>query len=160
MSYRGSWWPTSVGGTRPSWQRPADACSIERAAEDVNRDGAALSVLAGPGGPLEVRRVAQPWSGAPQFAELVARLYPVEQDVLEFIDGHKVEIAPDDFSAQDVPREALLRYFGFTGDQLDAVIESLAAHHLVAARRDYLGLTTTAVQMLSSRPATSAPPRS
>ena len=125
----------------------------------MNRDGTTLSLLAGPGGPLEVRRVAQPWNGAPQFAELVAQLYPIEQDVLEFIDGHKVEVAPDDFSAQDVPRDTLLRYFGFTDDQLDAMIESLAAHHLVTARRDYLGLTTTAVQMLAFRPATSAPRR-
>ncbi len=126
----------------------------------MNRDGTTLSLLAGPGGPLEVRRVAQPWNGAPQFAELVAQLYPIEQDVLEFIDGHKVEIAPDDFSAQDVPRDALCRYFGLTDDQLDAVIESLVAHHLVAARRDYMGLTTTAVQMLASRHTTSAPRRS
>ena len=124
----------------------------------MNRDGTALSLLAGPGGPLEVRRVAQPWSGAPQFAELVAQLYSIEQDVLEFIDGHKVEIAPDDFSAQDVPRDTLLRYFGFTDEQLDAVVESLTARHLAEARGRFVGLTTTAVQMLASRPATSAPP--
>lgn len=53
-------------------------------------------------------RVRQPWGGAPQFAGLAAELYPIELDVLEFIDGHKVEIAPDDFSAQDVPRERVL----------------------------------------------------
>ena len=126
----------------------------------MNRAGTALSLLAAPGGPLEVRRAACPWSGAPQFAELAAQLYLIEQDVLEFIESHKIEIAPDDFSAQDVPRDALLRYFGLTDDQLDVVVESLVAHHLVAARGGYMGLTTTAVQMLASRPATSAPPRS
>ena len=118
----------------------------------MNRDGSTLSALGGPGGPLEVRRARLGWTGAPQFAEVAARLYPIEHDMLEFIDGHKIEIAPDDFSAQDVPREVLLRYFGLTGEQLDAVVESLEAHHLVAAPRDYLGLTTTAVQMLASRP--------
>ena len=122
----------------------------------MNRDDTTLSLLAGPGGPLEVRRVAQPWSGAPQFAELVAQLYPIELDILEFIDGHKVEIAPDDFSAQDVPRDTLLRYFGFTDDQLDVVLDSLAAHHLAVEHAGVVGLTATAVEMLASRP---APPR-
>ena len=122
----------------------------------MNRDGTTLSLLAGPGGPLEVRRAAQPWNGAPRFAELVAQLYPIELDILEFIDGHKVEIAPDDFSAQDVPREVLLRYFGLTGEQFDAVIGSLVAHHLADERGPAVGLKATAVQMLASRP---APPR-
>ena len=122
----------------------------------MNRDGTTLSLLAGPGGPLEVRRAAQPWNGAPRFAELVAQLYPIELDILEFIDGHKVEIAPDDFSAQDVPLEALRRYFDLTHSQLDVVLDSLAAHHLVVEHAGVVGLTATAVEMLASRP---APPR-
>ena len=128
--------------------------------EGVNRDGAALSALAGPGGPLEVRRARQPWTGAPQFAELAAELYPVELDLIEFIDGHKVEIAPDDFSAQDVPRDVVLRYFGFTDDELGAILDSLTTRHLAEARGRFVGLTSTAVEMLASRPATSAPRRS
>ena len=143
-----------------SWQPSANAGSMEGAAQDVNRDGTALSLLAGPGGPLEIRRVRQPWTGAPQFTELAAELYPVEFDVLEFIDGHKVEIAPDDFSAQAVPRDVVLRYFGFTDDQLSVILDSLTTRHLAEARGQFVGLTTTAVQMLASRPATSAPPRS
>ena len=115
-----------------------------------------LPALAGPGGPLEIRRVPQAWTGAPQFAGLAAELYPVEFDLIEFVDGHKVEIAPDDFSAQDVPREVLLRYFGLTGEQFDAVIGSLVAHHLADERGPAVGLTATAVQMLASRP---TPPR-
>ena len=119
-----------------------------------------LPALAGPGGPLEIRRVPQAWTGAPQFAGLAAELYPVEFDLIEFVDGHKVEIAPDDFSAQDVPREVVLRYFGFTDDQFGAILNSLTARHLAEARGKSIGLTTTGVEMLASRPATSAPPRS
>lgn len=112
---------------------------------------ATLAALAGPGGPLEVRRARDPWSGAPQFAALAAELYPIELDLLEFLDGHKVEIAPDDFSAQDVPLDTLLRYFGLTHGQLDAVLESLAAHHLAVEHAGVVGLTVTAVEMLASR---------
>ncbi len=122
----------------------------------MNPDATALSVLAAPGGPLEVRRARQAWTGAPQFAELVAQLYPIELDILEFIDGHKVEIAPDDFTAQDVPREALRRYFDLTHSQLDVVLDSLGAYHLAKEHAGVVGLTATAVGMLASRP---APPR-
>lgn len=126
----------------------------------MSGDSTNLSVLAGPGGPLEVRRARRAWTGAPQFAELVARLYPIELDLLEFLDGHKVEIAPDDFSAQNVPRGAVLAYFGLTHAQLDAVIDSLTTHQLAVEHAGLVGLTATAVEMLASRPATSVPPRS
>ncbi len=115
--------------------------------------------LAGRGGPLEVRRAAQPWLGAPQFAELAARLFPIEFDLLDFLDGHKVEIAPGDFSAQDVPRGSVLRYFGFTDAQLDAILVHLEALAVAETRDGTVGLTATAVQMLASRPTASAPPR-
>ena len=121
---------------------------------------AALERLAAPGGPLEIRRPVPGWTGAPQFAELAAQLTPVEWDVLTFLDSHKIEIAPDDFSAQDVPREAVLAYFGFATEHLDAVVEALENLALAELRGRSVGLSATAVQMLASRPATSAPPRS
>lgn len=121
---------------------------------------AALERLAGPGGPLESRRPRPDWAGAPQFAELAAQLTPVEWDVLTFLDDHKIEIAPDDFSAQDVPRDVVLTYFGFAAAHLDAVIEALDALGLAETRGRAIGLSATAVAMLASRPATSAPPRS
>lgn len=116
-----------------------------------------IARLAAPGGPLEVRTAAPPWSGGPQFADLAAQLFPIEFDVLDFLDSHKVEIAPGDFSAQGVPRATVVRYFGFTDAQLDAILVHLEALALAGAHDGVVGLSTTGVQMLASRPAASRP---
>ena len=110
-----------------------------------------LDAMAGPGGPLEVRRPAAPWTGAPQFAGLAARLTRIEWDILDYLDSHKAEIAPDDYSAQDVAVESVRRYFGLAGDELSVVVESLAAEGLAETRGACVGLTVTGVELLASR---------
>jgi hypothetical protein len=113
---------------------------------------ARLYALTAPGGRLEVRRRLKPWTTGPEFAELAARLTPLEWDVLAFLDGHKVEIAADDFSAQDVPVASVARYFGLNDDEFSAVVEALTAEGLAEARGDFVGLTVTGVRVLASRP--------
>lgn len=116
-----------------------------------------IARLAAPGGPLEVRPAAQPWRGAPRFAEIAAQLFPIEFDVLDFLDSHTVEIAPGDFSAQAVSRGAVVRYFGFADAHLDAILVHLEALALADAREGVVCLSTTGVQMLASRPTVARP---
>ncbi|MGE0393501.1 MAG: hypothetical protein AB7I25_06610 [Vicinamibacterales bacterium] len=82
----------------------------------------------------------------------------LEADLLAWLHGFTVEIAPDDYSAQRVPRSTVRAWFGFSDAELDAVCARLDALGLLTADEVSVCLTPAGVDRMST-PATAAPPR-
>lgn len=82
----------------------------------------------------------------------------LEADLLAWLHGFTVEIAPDDYSAQRVPRSEVRSWFGLSDAELEVVCARLDALGLVTADEISVCLTLAGVSRMST-PATSAPPR-
>ncbi len=69
----------------------------------------------------------------------------LEADLLAYLHGFTVEIAPDDYSAQRVPRGQVRAWFDLSDAELDGVCVRLNALGLVTADATALCLTPAGV---------------
>jgi hypothetical protein len=83
----------------------------------------------------------------------------LEADLLAWLHGFTVEIAPGDFSAQRAPHARVRAWFGLSESELASVCARLDALGLVAADETGVCLTPAGVTRQASQPATVAPPR-
>jgi hypothetical protein len=83
----------------------------------------------------------------------------LDADLLAWLHGFSVEIAPDDYSAQRIPRAQVLAWFGLSHAELDEACTRLAVRGLVFADEQYVCLTPDGVDDQARRqpPATGAP---